>query len=68
MATTWGANAWGDNSWTSDLNTISVNGIPVSFDLGQANYTPLSGWDCIFLGIKVTWVVNSSTTVQILSA
>jgi hypothetical protein len=50
MATTWGANAWGDNSWASNLNTISVNGIPVSFDLGQANYTPTQGWGSYFLG------------------
>jgi hypothetical protein len=35
---------------TSNLNTISVNGIPVSFDLGQANYTPLSGWDAYSWG------------------
>jgi hypothetical protein len=64
MATTWGANAWGDNSWNTDLNTISVNGIPVSFDLGQANYTPLSGWDAYSWG-QGNWgeIPNSDITL-----
>jgi hypothetical protein len=69
MATTWGANAWGDNSWASNLNTISVNGIPVSFDLGQANYTPLSGWDAYSWG-QGNWgeIPNSDITLTGLSA
>ena len=69
MATTWGANAWGDNSWASNLNTISVNGIPVSFNLGQANYTPLSGWDAYSWG-QGNWgeIPNSDITLTGLSA
>jgi hypothetical protein len=57
MATTWGANAWGDNSWASNLNTISVNGIPVSFNLGQAQYVPVSGWSRSSWGLE-SWSVN----------
>ena len=69
MATTWGANAWGDNSWASNLNTISVSGIPVSFDLGQAVYTPLSGWDAYSWG-QGNWgeIPNSDITLTGLSA
>jgi hypothetical protein len=57
MATTWGANAWGDNSWASDQNTIDVNGIPVSFNLGQAQYVPVSGWGRSAWGLE-SWSVN----------
>ena len=57
MATTWGANAWGDNSWASDLNTIDVNGISASFDLGQAQYVPVSGWGRSSWGLE-SWNVN----------
>jgi hypothetical protein len=63
MATTWGANAWGDNSWASNLNTISVNGIPVSFDLGQANYTPTQGWGSYFLGNGSWGDTNNASTI-----
>ncbi len=44
MATTWGSDAWGDNSWASNLNTIDVNGINASFNIGQAQYVPRTGW------------------------
>jgi hypothetical protein len=57
MATTWGADAWGDNSWNTELNTISVSGIPVSFNLGQAQYVPISGWDRSAWGLE-SWSVN----------
>jgi len=57
MATTWGANAWGDNSWASDQNTIDVNGISASFDLGQAQYVPVSGWGRSSWGLE-SWSVN----------
>jgi hypothetical protein len=57
MATTWGANAWGDNSWNTELNTISVSGIPVSFNLGQAQYVPVSGWGRSAWGLE-SWSVN----------
>jgi len=57
MATTWGANAWGDNSWASDQNTIDVNGISASFDLGQAQYVPVSGWGRSAWGLE-SWSVN----------
>jgi hypothetical protein len=69
MATTWSQNAWGDNSWNTDLNTISVSGIPVSFDLGQANYTPISGWDAYSWG-QGNWgeIPNSDIIVTGLSA
>ena len=69
MATTWSQNAWGNNSWNTDLNTISVSGIPVSFDLGQANYTPLSGWDAYSWG-QGNWgeIPNSDITLTGLSA
>ena len=59
MATTWGADKWGDNSWASNLNTISVSGIPVSFDLGQAQYVPVSGWGRSSWG-NLSWNVNYS--------
>jgi hypothetical protein len=64
MATTWSQNAWGDNSWNTDLNTISVSGIPVSLQLGQANYTPLSGWDAYAFG-QGNWgeIPNSDITL-----
>jgi len=57
MATTWGANAWGDNSWASNQNTIDVNGISASFDLGQAQYVPVSGWGRSSWGLE-SWSVN----------
>jgi len=44
MSTTWGSDAWGDNSWASNLNTIDVNGINASFNIGQAQYVPRTGW------------------------
>ena len=59
MAATWGANAWSDNSWASDLNTIDVNGISASFDLGQAQYVPVSGWGRSSWG-NLSWNVNYS--------
>ena len=59
MATTWGANAWGDNSWASNQNTIDVNGISASFDLGQAQYVPVSGWGRSSWG-NLSWNVNYS--------
>jgi hypothetical protein len=65
MATTWGANAWGDNSWASNLNTISVNGIPVSFNLGQANYTPLSGWDAYAWGTGSWGDIPNATAIPL---
>jgi hypothetical protein len=54
---------------TSNLNTISVSGIPVSFDLGQANYTPISGWDAYSWG-QGNWgeIPNSDITLTGLSA
>jgi len=59
MATTWGADKWGDNSWASDQNTIDVNGISASFDLGQAQYVPVSGWGRSSWG-NLSWNVNYS--------
>jgi len=44
MATTWGSNSWGDNSWSSDQNNIDVSGISATFNIGQAQYVPVSGW------------------------
>ena len=44
MATTWGSNSWGDNSWSSDQNNVDVSGISATFNIGQAQYVPVSGW------------------------
>ena len=57
MATTWGSNSWGDNSWASDQNNIDVNGISASFNLGQAQYVPVSGWGRSAWGLE-SWSVN----------
>jgi len=57
MATTWGSNSWGDNSWASDQNNVDVNGISASFNLGQAQYVPVSGWGRSAWGLE-SWNVN----------
>ena len=57
MATTWGSNSWGDNSWASDQNNVDVNGISASFNLGQAQYVPVSGWGRSAWGLE-SWSVN----------
>jgi hypothetical protein len=57
MATTWGSDSWGDNSWASNQNNIDVNGIGASFNLGQAQYVPVSGWGRSAWGLE-SWSVN----------
>ena len=57
MATTWGTYSWGDNSWASDQNNIDVSGISASFNIGQAQYVPVSGWGRSAWGLE-SWNVN----------